>query len=303
MQSPSQAPSDSVTEALVQRMDRDGVACLSFHNPPVNAINSAVRREIDEALTALAQDDAIEGVVISGAGRLFSGGGDLREIGQPEPAGTPTMTALARRIELFAKPVAVAMQGKAIGGGVLLAMACHARIASRDATILLPEVNLGFSPGAGGTQRLPRLVGIGAAMRMVALAQPLDAASAQVHGFFDEVAQDAQGAVEAAVRRVQAIARGAAPWRRTALLRVPTPSPGETAESLAITFRAMAADVFPEREACQAAIGLILDAATSGADFETGMRREKAEYDRLSSSPQGKALLEQFLAGRAARRA
>ena len=295
--------SNSVIDPLVERADRQGVACLTFHNPPVNAINSAVRREIDEALTALAQDDAVVGVVISGAGRLFSGGGDLREIGRPEPAGAPTMSALARRIELFAKPVAAAMHGKAIGGGVLLAMACPARIASRDATILLPEVNLGFSPGAGGTQRLPRLVGPGPAMKMVALAHALDAASAQVHGFFDEVAPDAQGAVEAAVRRIQAIARGAAPWRRTALLRVPSPAPGETAESLASTYRSLAASAFPDREACQAAIDLILGASAPGADFEAGMRREKAEYDRLSSSPQAKALLEQFLAGRAARRA
>lgn len=293
----------AATDALVERSDRDGVACLTFRNPPVNAINSAVRRALDLSLSALEHDDAIVGAVICGAGALFSGGGDLRELGRREPAGAPAMSALARRIETFPKPVAVAMRGKAIGGGVLLAMACHARIAGRDASCMLPEVHLGFCPGAGGTQRLPRLVGIEAAMRMAALAQALDAQEAHAQGFLDELVEEGHGLLDAAVRRVRAIASGEAAWRRTATLAVPEPASGESAEAIASRHRTLAAQAFPGREAPQAAIELILAAAEPGADFDTGMRREKAEFDRLSAGPEAKALLEHFFAERARRRA
>jgi enoyl-CoA hydratase/carnithine racemase len=185
---------------------------------------------------------------------------------------------------------------------VLLAMACHARIASRDASILLPEVTLGFPPGAGGTQRLPRLVGVAAAMRMVALAKAADALTARDWGFFDDVAEHAADPVDVALQRVRAIAQGTMPWRRTADLAVPLPSAGETAESLAAMYRGLASQAFPDREAAQVAIDLVLGAAAD-ADFDAGMRREKAEFDRLSSGPQAKALLQQFFDARAKRKA
>ena len=288
---------------LVLRTDRDGVACLGLHNPPVNAIGLVVRRALDQALIALEHDPAVVGVVINGTGRLFSGGGDLRELGRAEPAGAPTMSALVSRIEGFGKPVVAAVHGQAIGGGVLLAMGCHARLASPDASVLLPEVRLGFPPGAGGTQRLPRLVGIGPALKMAALAQPLDANEAHRHGFFDEVIGDVQNLLAAAVRRVHAIACGAVPWRRTAALAVPGAANEGNALWLAAIHRARAYRAFPGREAPQVAIDLVLRAARPDTGFEEGMRMERAEFERLSSGPQAKALLQQLLAERAMRKA
>ena len=283
----------------VRRFDHDGVAVLCIDNPPINAINVTVRAALDRALDGIAKEAGTAGVVIASTGRMFSGGGDLREIGQAAPAGGPTMTELGARIEAFAKPVAVAINGRAIGGGILLSLACHARLGTHDATIALPEVRLGFVPGAGGTQRLPRLVGIDLALEMIALAKSLDATTALAAGFFDELdelAEPPDSLIEMAARRVRAIADGRLPWRRTSSLDVPV-ADESSAQRSAERYRTLAADAFPGRAAPQAAIDLVLDALHHR--FAEGLPRERAAFERLSTSLETRALLHLFFAERA----
>jgi len=286
----------TLTRPLLGRADRGEVACLIIDNPPVNAIGVAVRAALDAALDAAETDRGVAGLVIGAAGPLFSGGGDMREIGRSIVPGGPSMTELAARIEAFPKPVAVAIQGRAIGGAVLMALACHARLGTADATVALPEVRLGFVPGTGGTQRLPRLVGQERALEMAALARTLDAAAALSAGFLDGLVE-AAALLDVAAERVRAIAEGALPWRRTTQL--PVPDAAAEAPALAARFAALAQEAFPDRQAPRDAIALILAAATT--PFAEGLRREKAAFDRLANSAETRALVEAFLT-RAGRR-
>ena len=287
------APAVSGAPSPVARTNLDGIALLTIDNPPINAINAAVRTALLAELDRIEQDPDVAGVVIAAHGRLFSGGGDLREIGKPEPEDAVTMTALARRIEWFAKPVVVAIGGRAIGGGILMALACHARVGTAAASIALPEVNLGFVPGAGGTQRLPRLVGAETALRMIVLAAPLGGEAAFAAGFFDLMA-DSAGLIPAAAACCADIAAGRRPWRRTGQLPVAPLEPAVRA-ALQERFRSEAQKAFPLREAPLAAVELVLDA---DADFDAGLARERAAFLRLSTGSQARALLHQFFAAR-----
>lgn len=271
----------------------DGVALLEIRNPPVNALNRRVRRALLDALLAVRDDAHTRAVVIASAGRMFSGGGDLREVGQPDPPGSTPLGELAELVEGFPKPVVIALQGKTIGGGVLLAMACHARVGAHDALLALPEVNLGFVPGAGGTQRLPRLVGVEAALRTVVLAQPMDAATALAAGLLDAVVPEGGDLRGAAAAHALAIAQGRLPWRRTAEQAVPG---GAASEALIAHHRALATERWADREAAQDAITLIALAAER--PFEQGAREERQTYLRLAASEQTQSLVAAFFAAR-----
>ncbi|MGE0349499.1 enoyl-CoA hydratase/isomerase family protein [Hydrogenophaga sp.] len=270
-----------------------GVALLEIHQPPVNAMNRRVRRALFDALLAVRDEPKTQAVVIASEGRMFSGGGDLREVGRPDPPGSTTLSELAELVEAFPKPVVVALQGKAIGGGVLLGMACHARIGSHDALLALPEVNLGFVPGAGGTQRLPRLVGVEAALRMVVLSQPMDAASAQAAGLLDAVVPEGGNLREAASTHALAIVGGQLSWRRTAESPVPD---GAAPPALIARYRALATERWGDREAAQEAITLIASAAEQ--PFSEGAQHERSAYLRLASSTQTQSLVAAFFAAR-----
>jgi 3-hydroxyacyl-CoA dehydrogenase len=142
----------------------DGVLVVTIDNPPVNALSFHVRAGLVAALDHAASSTA-SGLVLTGAGRTFVGGADIREFGQP-PAG-PALPEVIERIESFARPVVAAVNGAALGGGCEIALACHGRVAGEKASLGLPEVKLGIVPGAGGTQRLPRLVGTVAAIDLI----------------------------------------------------------------------------------------------------------------------------------------
>ena len=273
---------------------RFGVALLFIDNPPVNALGADVRAELWRHLELIEQDDAVVGTVITSTGRMFSGGGDLREVGQIDAPGTVGLAQLCQRIEAFPKPVVAALHGRCIGGGVLLAMACHARIAAPDARLMLPELNLGLVPGAGGTQRLPRLIGVRSALDMVIGARTLAAAVACTQGLIDDVAEGSL--VEAAVLRVQAIVDGNLPWRRTAALPIEALDTVAKA-ALLEEFSLLARQVFPGRDAASEAISLILDADTT--TFDAGCMREREAFTRLATGPQARALLYLFFAERA----
>src|SRR5688572_1824164 len=155
-------------------IDRN-VAVVTFSNPPVNGLSHALRTGIGEALARAQADDSIRAVVLTGGGALFSGGADIREFGTPAGTADPTLRQLIEQLERGDKPVVAAIGGTCLGGGLELAMAAHYRVARADARLGLPEVKLGLLPGAGGTQRLPRLVDVERAIEMIVSGDPVPA--------------------------------------------------------------------------------------------------------------------------------
>lgn len=185
----------SLFSPTVTAAERDGILIVTIDNPPVNATSANVRAGLDLALDHAEASASIIGLVITGAGRTFIGGADIKEFGRPPV--DPTLPAVIARIEAFGKPVVAAINGAALGGGLEVALACHYRIGSQTALVGLPEVKLGLVPGAGGTQRLPRLIGIPAALDLIVAGRSVKAQQAKSLGILDEVAADNLVAVAA----------------------------------------------------------------------------------------------------------
>ncbi|MFB0610747.1 3-hydroxyacyl-CoA dehydrogenase NAD-binding domain-containing protein [Aurantiacibacter poecillastricola] len=165
----------------------DDVLVVTLDNPPVNAFSTEVRNAMAEAVEEAAGDDAIRAVVIRAEGRMFSGGADITEFGKP-PA-RPTLPELIDSIENLAKPVVIALNGTALGGGCEIALGCNYRIAVPAAKIGLPEVKIGILPGAGGTQRLPRVVGVEEALPIIVTGNPISAKKAEAIGLIDRIVE------------------------------------------------------------------------------------------------------------------
>ena len=145
----------------------DGVAVLKFDNPPVNSLGLELRQALTAAIERANADAGIQAIVLIGSGTAFSGGADIREFGTPKAAAHPNLRTVIKEVEDSAKPVIAAIGGVCMGGGLELAMGCHYRVGVPGARIALPEVKLGLLPGAGGTQRLPRLLGVEAALNLI----------------------------------------------------------------------------------------------------------------------------------------
>jgi len=165
---------------------RDGILIITSDNPPVNALGAAVRQGLAAAIETLAGDPELKAAVLRCAGRTFFAGADITEFGRPPVS--PLLPELLDRIEASAKPVVAAIHGTALGGGLETALACHYRVAVPSAKLGVPEVKLGLLPGAGGTQRLPRLAGIEMAAQMCATGNPIPAAKAAEVGLIDRMA-------------------------------------------------------------------------------------------------------------------
>ena len=174
---------------LVTVTNRDGVAIITLQSPPVNGLGFAVRSGLQAALEAATADDAVDALVVTGAGKMFSGGADIREFGHSPPPGTPHLPMVIDAIEASEKPVVAAIHGFALGGGLELALGCHVRLAAAGTRVALPEVTLGIVPGAGGTQRLPRLIGVPAALEVVVGGSMVPAARARTLGILDDVVE------------------------------------------------------------------------------------------------------------------
>ncbi|WP_048649283.1 3-hydroxyacyl-CoA dehydrogenase NAD-binding domain-containing protein [Nitratireductor soli] len=165
----------------------DGIAVILLDNPPVNALGHALRAPLFAALEAARADDAVQGIVIACAGRTFIAGADIAEFGKPPQE--PSLPDLIALLESIAKPTVAAIHGTALGGGLELALGCHYRVADKAAMIGLPEVNLGLIPGAGGTVRLPRLVGPEAALGIIVSGKPIGMDKALALGAVDRLAE------------------------------------------------------------------------------------------------------------------
>ncbi|HXV74190.1 MAG TPA: 3-hydroxyacyl-CoA dehydrogenase NAD-binding domain-containing protein, partial [Sphingomonadales bacterium] len=165
---------------------RNGIAAVVANNPPVNAISQVIRQALLEAFEALAREGRAKAVVLRCEGKTFFAGADIREFGEaPKP---PHLQDVFDAIEAMPVPVVAAVHGTAFGGGFEAALACHYRIAAKDAKLALPEIHLGIFPGAGGTQRLPRLVPLDKACEIILTGKPMGAAEAHTLGIVDEVA-------------------------------------------------------------------------------------------------------------------
>ena len=164
------------------------VAVLRLNNPPVNSFGHELRRLIVDALERAENDPAVKAIVLIGSGKGFSGGADIREFGTPKSVAPPHLHSVLRAAEDCTKPVIAAIDGVCMGGGLELALACHYRIATADAQIALPEVKLGLLPGAGGTQRLPRVVGVERALNMIVSGKPVRAGELRGTALFDAMA-------------------------------------------------------------------------------------------------------------------
>ena len=164
------------------------IAILEVDNPPVNPLSSGVRAGLSEYIQKANEDDAVQGIILTGAGRSFIAGADISEFGQ-KPDGPDLHTTL-RDIEFSTKPVVAAINGTALGGGLETALVCNYRIGTNNAIVGLPEVNLGLLPGAGGTQRLPRLIGPSAALKMMLAGTPMSAKKALHQGVIDAISEN-----------------------------------------------------------------------------------------------------------------
>src|SRR5215831_8017816 len=175
---------------LVRLSVTDSVAVITIDNPPVNALSPGVPEGISAAIQKAERDPSVLAVVIIGAGRTFIAGADIKQLEEHahgRGSGAPNLHDLLKQIEDCPKPVVMAMHGTALGGGLELAMAGHYRVASPDAQVGQPEVNLGIIPGAEGSQRLPRLVGVEAALEMFVSGKAIRAPEAVRLGLFDKI--------------------------------------------------------------------------------------------------------------------
>ena len=176
----------AAADNTVVRFERDGdVAVIVIDNPPVNAGSMAVRAGIVAAVAKLDADTSLRAAVLIGANDTFMAGSDIKEFGQP--LSDPQLPAVIAAIENCSKPVVAALQGAALGGGFELALGCDARVIAPNTLVGLPEVTLGMIPGAGGTQRLPRITGIAKAIELICSGQRVPAAQAAALGLADKV--------------------------------------------------------------------------------------------------------------------
>lgn len=275
--------------AVLQTVQAGAVAVLILDNRPVNALSADLRAALAQALAAAAENPAVRAVVIASDTAQFSAGADMAELGQQ--SGPVNLSALCSLIENLAKPVVVAINGNAVGGGLELALAAHARVAAAGAQMGLPEVNLGILPGAGGTQRLPRLVGAGPALRIMLESKPMAAAEALAIGLVDGVVET--GLRDAAIAHAAELADK--PLRRTA----------DRAEGFRdpVAYRTAVSAWRKKLGAARAAAALrIIDCVEAAQllPMEQGLAFEAAAFDDLVHSPDARGLRHAFMVERRA---
>jgi 3-hydroxyacyl-CoA dehydrogenase len=275
-------------------LDRRGrIAVLTVNNPPVNALSHGVRLGLRDGMAAAHADAAVGAIVIVCAGRTFIAGADITEFGKPPRE--PGLHEVLNLIEGGPKPVIAAIHGTALGGGLEVALACHYRVGAKAARFGLPEVKLGILPGAGGTQRLPRVVGVEKALSMIVGGDPIGATEALQHGLIDEIAEgDLTAAGVAFAEKVLAERRPLKKIRdlddKVAAARGKPAIFADFRKSVARATRGFRA---PENciKAVEAAVNL---------PFDQGLARERELFVELLNSPESKAQRYFFFAEREA---
>ena len=276
--------------ASVDLRREGGIAVVTVDNPPVNALKHEVRAGLAEALAQARDDGAVKAVVVACAGRTFFAGADITEFGKPPQA--PSLHEVIAAIEAMPKPVVAALHGTALGGGFELALACHFRVAIPEARVGLPEVKLGLLPGAGGTQRLPRLVGPEKALQMIVTGEPIGAAEARADGIIDEIVEG--DLTTASIDFARRVVREGRPLRlvRDREEKLIGEGFADAAEALTRRLRG--------REAPAACVEAVRNAIV--LPFDEGLRRESELFRKLVAGDQSKAQRHIFFAEREAAR-
>ena len=273
----------------------DGVAVITMNYPPVNGLGYANRVGIADGLNRALADTAVQAVVLTGAGRAFSAGADISELDSPKALAEPNLLTLIKMIETSSKPVVAAIHSICMGGGLELALACQYRVASPGAAIGLPEVKIGVIPGAGGTQRLPRVLGVETAMNMIVSGEPVKSellASLPGQKLFDQIVDGEliPGAI-ALAQRIAAVR----PMPTVRDLKVSHPNPDAYVQFVRNMVKA-GAKHFPAPLACVEAVA----ASIKAKSLDEGVEEEQRIFRGLLSSPEAKALRHAFFAERAA---
>ena len=273
---------------------RGAVAVITLNNPPVNGLGLATRQAIAAGIEQAVADAAIKAIVITGAGKAFSGGADIREFGSPKAIQEPNLLSLIRLCENTPKPVVAAIHTVCMGGGLELALGCHYRVVAPGAQIALPEVKLGLVPGAGGTQRLPRVLGVETALNMIVKGDPVKSevlAALPGQKLFDRVIEgnllDGACAFALEVADVR-------PLPQVRNLKASHPQGDAYFAFARNTVRAVAKN-FPAPEKCVDCV----EAATKKG-IEEGLLFERGHFLSLMMTPESKALRHAFFGERAA---
>ncbi|GAA6119711.1 3-hydroxyacyl-CoA dehydrogenase NAD-binding domain-containing protein [Acidovorax sp. FG27] len=272
------------------------IAVITLNNPPVNGLGHATRKGITDGLERANADAAVKAIVITGAGGAFSGGADIKEFGTDKALQEPNLLSVISTVENSAKPVVAAIHTVCMGGGLELALGCHYRIAAPGCNVALPEVKLGLLPGAGGTQRLPRVVGVEPALNMIVSGEPVKSeliGSIPGQKLFDKMAASPESLAEEAL----AFARSVADSRPLPLVRnLPCKHPeGDAYFQFARNMVKGMAKNLPAPAKCVDAV----EAATK-RKFADGMAYERELFINLMWTPESRALRHIFFSERAA---
>jgi 3-hydroxyacyl-CoA dehydrogenase len=272
------------------------IAVITLNNPPVNGLGHATRLGITDGMARANADKAVKAIVLTGAGGAFSGGADIKEFGSPKALQEPNLLSVIGVIENSSKPVVAAIHTVAMGGGLELALGCHYRIAAPGASIALPEVKLGLIPGAGGTQRLPRVLGVEPALNIMVSGEPIKSEMlAMLPGqkLFDKMAASAEALPEEALAFARSVA-GARPLPRVRDLPCKHPL-GDAYFQFARNMVKGMSKNFPAPVKCVD----VVEAATK-KKFDDGMAVEREVFINLMMTPESKSLRHLFVSERAA---
>ena len=274
---------------VAQLAVRDGIALITMDNPPVNGLGNALRARLLELLKRADADPAVQAVVLAGAGKAFSGGADIREFGKPR--AKPDLPEVNDAQDAMKKPLVAAIAGFALGGGLELALACHYRIAAPGAQLGLPEVKLGILPGSGGTQRLPRIVPVADAVRMMTTGTPVRAEQARALGLVDELASGPD-LLAAAIDYAKRLVAEKKPLRRIRDMTVKI----DDAKRFFTEVRQQVARESRGYPAPLEIVACVEAAATK--PFDEGRKVERERFAHLVDTTESKALRHAFFAER-----
>nr|MCU0921604.1 3-hydroxyacyl-CoA dehydrogenase NAD-binding domain-containing protein [Burkholderiaceae bacterium] len=273
---------------------RGSVAVVTLNNPPVNGLGYDTRRGIADGIDRANADPAVKAIVITGAGKAFSGGADIREFGSPKAIAEPNLLSLWLQFEGSAKPLVAAVHSVCMGGGLELALACHYRVVAPGTLVALPEVKLGLVPGAGGTQRLPRVLGVETALNMIVSGEPVKSellASMPGQKLFDKLID---GDLLAGALAFAAEIADKRPLPLVRHLKATHPNADGYFAFARNTVKAMAKN-FPAPAKCVDCVE-----AAVNMKFDDGMRFERDTFLALMTTPESKALRHAFFGERAA---
>jgi len=276
------------------------LAVITLNHPPINGLGLSTRLSIVAGLEKALADDQIKAIVLTGAGKAFSGGADIKEFGSPKAIQEPNLLSVIKALENATKPVIAALHTVAMGGGLEMALGCHYRIAAPGCDVALPEVKLGLTPGAGGTQRLPRVLGVEAALNMIVSGEPVKSEMlAMLPGqkLFDQMASSTQTLAHEAADFAHEVLQNLVPGMPLPRVRdLPCKHPNAQAFFKFSTnmVNGMTKGKYPAPLKC---IEAVQNATTMA--FDEGMRAEREIFTNLMWTPECRALRHLFMAQRA----